>query len=257
MDKDQLEKLYGKYNNKKYIHPDPLEFLYNYEDNADREVVGLVAASLAYGKVTQILKSVALVLEKLSPGPASAIAGTSVLILKKMFAGFKHRFTTGEELAIFLFNIGEILQKYGSINSCFTADFDESKEMLPSILSFIKKLRAGECEGHNSLVPIPNGKCAYKRMNLYLRWMIRKDEVDPGVWSGISPSKLIIPLDTHMHRISLSYKLTERKQADFNTALEITRAFKKFSPGDPVKYDFALTRLGIHVTNKLGVTNDM
>ena len=80
--------------------------------------------------------------------------------------------------------------------------------------------------------------------------MIRKDEVDPGVWSGISASKLIIPLDTHMHRISLSYKLTERKQADFNTALEITRAFKKFSPEDPVKYDFALTRPGIHATNK-------
>jgi len=250
MDKIRLEELYKKYNDKKYIHPDPLEFLYNYEGDIDREVVGLVASSLAYGKVSQILKSVTLVLEKLSPSPASALTGATILMLKKMFANFKHRFTTGEELAIFLFNIGKILRKYGSINSCFMEYFDESKEMLPSILSFIKQLRAGDCECYNSLVPIPSGKCAYKRINLYLRWMIRKDEVDPGVWKGISPSKLIIPLDIHMHRISLSYKLTERKQADFNTALEITRAFKKFSPEDPVKYDFALTRLGIHVTNK-------
>lgn len=250
MDRTKLEELYEKYNDKKYIHPDPLEFLYNYEGNLDREVVGLIASSLAYGKVTQILKSVTSILEKLSPNPASVLAGASGLMLKKTFTSFKHRFTTGEELAIYLFNIGKILRKYGSINSCFIADFDESKEMLPSILSFIKKLRAGECDYYNSLVPIPSGKCAYKRMNLYLRWMIRKDEVDPGVWSGISPSKLIIPLDTHMHRISLSNKLTERKQADFTTALEITRAFKKFSPEDPVKYDFALTRLGIHVTNK-------
>jgi uncharacterized protein (TIGR02757 family) len=250
LDRVKLEELYEKYNDKKYIHPDPLEFLYNYEGNLDREVVGLIASSLAYGKVTQILKSVTLVLGKLSLGPASILAGASGMTLKKTFTSFKHRFTTGEELAIFLFNIGKILRKYGSINSCFMADFDESKEMLPSILSFIKKLRAGECDCYNSLVPIPSGKCAYKRMNLYLRWMIRKDKVDPGVWSGISPSKLIIPLDTHMHRISLSYKLTERKQADFNTALEITRAFKKFSPEDPVKYDFALTRPGIHATNK-------
>ncbi len=250
MYRNSLEKLYEKYNDKKYIHPDPLEFLYNYEGNPDREVVGLIASSLAYGKVTQILKSVTSVLEKLSPNPASVIAGASYLILEKTFASFKHRFTTGEELAIYLFNIGKILRKYGSINSCFIADFDESKEMLPGLLSFIKNLRAGECDCYNSLVPIPSGKCAYKRMNLYLRWMIRKDEVDPGVWSGISPSKLIIPLDTHMHRISLSYKLTERKQADFNTALEITKAFKKFSPGDPVKYDFALTRPGIHAANK-------
>ena len=250
MDRSKLEELYEKYNDKKYIHPDPLEFLYNYESNLDREAVGLIASSLAYGRVTQILKSVTSILEKLSPSPASVLAGASVLILKKMFTGFKHRFTTGEELATFLFNIGKILRKYDSINSCFVADFDESKEMLPSILNFIKKLRAGECDCYNSLVPIPSGKCAYKRINLYLRWMIRKDEVDPGVWSGISPSKLIIPLDTHMHRISLSYKLTERKQADFNTALEITKAFKRFSPGDPVKYDFALTRPGIHITNK-------
>lgn len=250
MDASKLEELYEKYNDKKYIHPDPLEFLYNYESNLDKEVVGLVASSLAYGKVTQILKSVTLVLEKLSPYPASVLEGASIQSLKKVFASFKHRFTTGEELAIFLFNIGKILHKYGSINSCFIAGFDKSKEMLPSILNFIKELRAGECNCYNSLVPIPSGKCAYKRMNLYLRWMIRKDKVDPGVWDNISPSKLIIPLDTHMHRISLSYKLTERKQADFNTALEITKAFKKFSPEDPVKYDFALTRLGIHVTNK-------
>lgn len=250
MDRNRLEKLYAKYNDKKFIHPDPLEFLYNYENDADREVVGLIASSLAYGKVNQILKSVSAVLEKLSPHPVSVLGSSSEQTLKRVFAGFKHRFTTGEELAGFLFNIGKVLRKYGSLNSCFIADYDESEELLPSILSFIKKLRAGKCDCYNSLVPIPSGKCAYKRVNLYLRWMIRKDEVDPGVWRGISPSKLIIPLDTHMHRISLSYKLTGRKQADFNTALEVTKAFKKFSPGDPVKYDFALTRAGIYSANK-------
>jgi uncharacterized protein (TIGR02757 family) len=82
-------------------------------------------------------------------------------------------------------------------------------------------------------------------MNLFLRWMVRRDRVDPGGWDGIPCSNLIIPLDTHMHRISLALNLTKRKQANMNTALAITSCFKKIVPEDPVKYDFALTRLGI------------
>jgi len=83
-------------------------------------------------------------------------------------------------------------------------------------------------------------------LNLYLRWMVRRDNVDPGGWIGVSSSKLIIPLDTHMYRISLKLGFTERKQADIRTAMEITSALKKFDRDDPVKYDFALTRLGMN-----------
>ncbi|MCD6487215.1 MAG: TIGR02757 family protein, partial [Syntrophobacterales bacterium] len=97
----------------------------------------------------------------------------------------------------------------------------------------------------NSLLPSPAKGSACKRLNLFLRWMVRHDDVDPGGWDDISSSKLIIPLDTHMHRICLALGITKRKQADMKTALEITRSFQVMAPHDPVRYDFALTRLGI------------
>ena len=84
-----------------------------------------------------------------------------------------------------------------------------------------------------------------KRLNLFLRWMVRRDEVDPGGWDRVSPSQLMIPLDIHMHRISRKLGFTERKQADIRTVIEVTDAFRKISPEDPAKYDFVLTRFGI------------
>ena len=95
-------------------------------------------------------------------------------------------------------------------------------------------------------MPSHTGGSAFKRLNLFLRWMIRDDRVDPGGWKGITASKLIIPLDTHMHRISLHLGLTERKQADMKTAVEVTESFKNIEKKDPIRYDFSLTRIGIN-----------
>jgi uncharacterized protein (TIGR02757 family) len=97
----------------------------------------------------------------------------------------------------------------------------------------------------NSLVPLPERGSACKRLHLFLRWMVRQDRVDPGGWSDVPAAKLVAPLDIHMHRISCHLGLTRRKQADARAALEVTRAFRQISPNDPVRYDFALSRLGI------------
>lgn len=249
-DKKFLDSLYDKYNDRKYVHPDPLEFLYNYDKPCEREVAGLIAASLAYGQVRQILKSVSFVLDKLGPSPSDFLKSADSNYIHSVFSSFKHRFTTGFELAELLLNIGRVLKKFGSLNECFISGYDKDKEMLPAILNFIKELRMGKCECYNSLVPMPTGKCAYKRINLYLRWMVRKDNVDLGCWDNIAVNKLIVPLDIHMHRVCLGYGFTERKQADMATALQVTEYLKKYDPNDPVKYDFALTRPGIHASNK-------
>ena len=249
LDKEKLEELYEKYNNRESVHPDPLEFIYNYDKTSDREIVGLIAASLAYGKVNQILKSVSLILAFMGPEPSGFLRKATFKSIDSLCSNFKHRFTTGEELAVFLFNIKKILEDYGSIKACFIESYSNEIELLPALLNLIKKLRSGKCDCYNSLVPLPTGKSAYKRLNLYLRWMIRKDNVDPGVWEDVPASILVIPLDTHMHKISLANQLTNRKQADWNAALEITDAFRKLSPEDPVKYDFALTRTGIRGNN--------
>jgi uncharacterized protein (TIGR02757 family) len=249
IEKDWLEDLYDKFNDRKYVHPDPLEFLYEYEDLKDRELVGLIASSLAYGRVLQILKSVGYVLNRLGKNPHEYLINSSKSSLYKEMEGFKHRFTTDKELVSFLLNIKEVIIKYGTIGDCFKKCSKKDDTILPTLLEFIKELRCGEFYEYNSLIPKPDGKCAYKRMNLYLRWMIRKDNVDPGGWDRSFIPKLLIPLDIHMYNISVYHQLTKRKQANMKTALEITASFRKLQPSDPVKYDFALTRENILKNN--------
>ncbi len=249
IDKKTLEELYNRYNDRKHVHPDPLEFLYDYEEIKEREIAGLIAASLAYGQVKQILKSVSKVLSVLGKKPSEYLAGADHERLIKDFKGFKHRFTTAEELAGFLYNTGIVLKKYGSLNECFSRFYKKEKNTVKALTGFASELRLGDCSCYNSLVPMPEGKCAFKRINLFLRWMVRKDNVDPGGWDNVPAAKLIVPVDIHMHRIAIEYGFTNRKQADIKTALEITESFKKYSPEDPVKYDFSLTRAGIHAGN--------
>jgi uncharacterized protein (TIGR02757 family) len=246
IDKNTLEELYNRYNDRQYVHPDPLEFLYDYNSIREREVAGIVASSLAYGQVRQILKSVSSVLGVLGPEPSKYLCKTDKEELEKKFSSFKHRFTTGYELSAFLHGIGHVIKKYGSLNECFNMFFDDGNDMIDAITGFARELRLGDCRNYNSLMPMPGGKCAYKRVNLFLRWMVRKDKVDPGGWENIPSSKLLVPVDIHMHRVALKYGLTDRKQADIKTVIEVTESFKRFSPEDPVKYDFALTRAGIY-----------
>ncbi len=245
--KRELDKLYLSYNDRKFVHPDPLEFLYDYENIEDREIAGLIASVLAYGRVAQILKSVFMVLNRMTSRPSAFLKKASPNLLYDTFKDFKHRFTTGGELSCLLMNIKNTIAEYGSLNNCFLQGLkEEDKTVLSAALNFAKNLNDLAKNRCSSLVPSPIGGSAFKRLNLYLRWMVRRDNVDPGGWIGVSRSKLIIPLDTHMYRISLKLGFTERKQADIRTAMEITSALKKFDRDDPVKYDFALTRLGMN-----------
>ena len=244
--KPQLERLYALYNSRKWVHPDPLEFLYDYGDLKDREVAGLIASSLAYGRVAQILKSVSGVLEKMGPSPFGFLVSSKPSSLRRIFSDFKHRFTTGEDLALMLMGARSVIKRFGSLYECFLSGFnDDDETVLTGLSCLVSELRTNLNGRSNSLLPLPEKGSACKRWNLFLRWMVRKDQVDPGGWDRISPAKLIIPLDIHMHRICLSLKLTGRKNADMRTAIEITSAFRKIEPEDPVRYDFALTRLGI------------
>lgn len=235
-----LENLYKALNRREFVSPDPLQFLYEYEDPSDREIVGLIASSLAYGRVAQILGSVRKILDRME-GPSRFVLDSTPGRLKKAFADFRHRFTTGDEMAAMLIAAGRAIRKHGSLGACFASHAKKSDQSaLPALAGFASELGSG-----TSLVPCPDKKSACKRLNMYLRWMVRMDEVDPGGWKGVSPAKLIVPLDTHMYRISKKLGFTDRKAADCKTAVEITQAFKKFSPDDPVRYDFSITRLGI------------
>ncbi len=242
----RLEDLYRTFNRKEYIHPDPLEFVYRYDEIADMEVAGLIASCLAYGRVKQILRSVSSVLEPLGANPSKTILGMSPSVMKKKFRGFRHRFQTDHELVALLKGIRSVLRSFGSLERCFTQGFEAGdKNVLRALGFFVRKLDPNNETRH--LVPDPSRRSACKRLHLFLRWMVRQDRVDVGIWRTVSADKLLVPLDTHMHRIAIGLGTVRsgRKSADLQTVLEVTEAFKIISPGDPVKYDFALTRLGI------------
>lgn len=246
MDREYLERLYSELNHRGFVHPDPIEFLYEYQEGPDREIVALVASSLAYGRVEQILASVNRALEAMGPSPSAFAADSSPASLARAFSGFKHRFTTGAEMARMLAAVREVLAEHGSLEALFALGVSEGDEtVVPALCSFVKRLRLPGEDGTCSLLPVPERGSACKRLNLFLRWMVRSDEVDPGGWDSVSPSMLVVPLDTHMHRFARLAGFTSRKAADLRTAIEVTRAFARFSPDDPVKYDFSVTRMGI------------
>jgi uncharacterized protein (TIGR02757 family) len=244
--KKKLESIYKEYNLSKLVSPDPLQFLYSYPKPEDREIIALIAAGLAYGRVAQILKSVQKIIDVMGDSPADFIRENSECEFRRCFNGFKHRFTTGEDFALFLAGVKAVLDEFGSLAACFYSYYtDKDENIIPALTAFAGHLTAKYDNGMSYLFPSPLKGSACKRPMLFLRWMVRADDVDPGGWNHISPSKLIIPLDTHMHQFALKAGFTTRKNANLATAIEITEGFKKICPKDPIKYDFAITRFGI------------
>ncbi len=240
-----LEALYSKYNRRRFVHPDPLEFLYNYENPADMEIAGLVASSLAYGRVAQILNSVRRVLDALGPSPAARVTSEPSDNLDEMLSGFKHRFTTGRQLTAMLAGAGRLLAEYGSLEACFAQQFRKSASMPEAQQGFVALVERAAGTPMGFLLPCPSRGSTCKRLNLFLKWMVRRDDVDPGPWTAIPASSLVVPLDTHMFRTGHRLGLLRRKQSDLKAALELTEGFAKLEPEDPAKYDFVLTRFGI------------
>lgn len=178
--------------------------------------------------------------------PFQFLLHSSWASFRKTFSGFTHRFATGEDLAALLAATGRVIRRYGSLQAAFLEGCSEKDEtVLPALTHFAGLVIKASPAAPGHLLPHPDRGSACKRLNLFLRWMVRKDAVDPGGWSQIPMSRLIIPLDAHMHRFGLRMAFTRSNQANMKTALEITKGFKTIVPEDPVRYDFMLTRLGV------------
>ncbi len=239
-----FENIYKKYNSRDYTYSDPISLVYRYKNKLDIEIAALISSSLAYGNVKQILKSLNKIFSVMGNSPRLFIERKSEREISKSFLDFKHRFTSGAELSIFLINLKKALKNHGTIENLFLKNMPENqKDIETSIYSFINAFNFNACAP--TLFPCPEKKSSFKRLNLFLRWMIRKDSVDLGIWNNIDPSKLILPLDTHMLSISQKMGITQRKDSSMKTAREITAFFRTINPSDPVKYDFSLTRIGI------------
>jgi uncharacterized protein (TIGR02757 family) len=211
------------------------------------EIAGFIASALAYGRVGQILLSVRAVLDRMGPSPYSFLLQRSPSEIRKVFHFFKHRFTTGADLSTLLEGLRKLILEYGSLECCFKTGFSGgNRNVLPALSEFVEKVEIAAGRKMPMLLPSPVGGSACKRLNLFLRWMIRRDNVDPGIWREIPASYLVVPLDTHMHKIALAMGLTSLKQANIRCAVEITDNFTSICPEDPVRYDFALTRLAMN-----------
>ena len=242
--KKKLESIYLQYNQREYVDPDPLLFLYDYPEKKNREIAGFVAACLAYGRVEQIMKAVSHVLGKLEPSPIEYLMSRKKKDIENDFKGFQYRFAKDTHLISLLWGIRQVVRRFDSLENCFYEGWSpEDETILPGLVYFSQQIDKKNRAGH--LLADPQKKSACKRSLLYLRWMVRIDTVDPGGWDKIKPCQLIVPLDTHMHKIGRMLGFTRRKSSDMKTALEITRGFKKLEKEDPVKYDFCLTRFGI------------
>ncbi|HPG00098.1 MAG TPA: TIGR02757 family protein [Kiritimatiellia bacterium] len=238
-----LDRLYDRYNRPEYVSPDPLEILFRYRRDDDREVVGLLAALLAYGGVKQIIAGATNAVGRMGGGPAEFVRRATERELVEAFRGFRHRWSTGRDVVALLLGVRHAIETCGSLEASFCAGLRSQDEtVLPALTTWVALLRGGGGRTNRDLLSCPGKGSACKRLNLFLRWMVRKDDVDPGLWRRVPVSKLVIPLDLHMFRVCSWLGFTQRRSADLRTAVEITNAFRKIRPDDPVRYDFALTR---------------
>lgn len=246
--KDKLENLYEHYRYR-YSSKDPVWILHRFSDARDIEIIGLITAAYSYGQVDLINKFTDKLLRAIGGKPYEFTINFTKRKDKKYLKGLNYRFNSEGDLLLLFNAINKAIIKYDSLKNLFLSAYDNSSESTIDALSnFITVLNSYSKNGHgyfNYLLPNPNNKSTCKRMNLYLRWMVRKDEIDTGIWSGVSTSKLIMPVDVHVARVSRKLRLVKRKSVDLKFALELTRNLKKFDNDDPVKYDFSLCHIGI------------
>jgi uncharacterized protein (TIGR02757 family) len=248
-----LERLYERYNRRELISPDPLQFLYRYSDPGDIEITGFLASALAYGRVEQIEKSLDNLLGRMGDSPSEFVKNFDKYKRSKL-KDFKHRFTTGNDISDLLMLFRKILRRCGSIEQYFIRGYNPGdKNTIPALSKFCNSLLDIHVAGHKGqdsyglkyLLVSPEDGSACKRLNLFLRWMVRNDDVDTGLWKSIDKAKLIVPVDVHIGRLCKVLGLYSRKTVSLSAAVEITESFAEIEPDDPVKYDFALSRIGI------------
>jgi len=248
-----LERVYERHSHRRLIAPDPLQFVYRYQRAADREMAGFLAAMLAYGRVRQIEAACERLFAAMGSQPAEFVRNLGPAE-RRALAGFRHRFTSGRDLADLMALLRRALREAGSIEALFKMGYDGGDgTIIPALERFCETLLQWHTSmasgpagpGFKHLLGSPRRRSACKRLHLFLRWMVRRDDVDPGVWAGIAPAKLIVPVDVHMARLCGLLGLHDGAAASGRTALAITRRFAEIEPADPVKYDFALSRVGI------------
>jgi len=229
------------------IAPDPLQLVLRYTNPPDQEVAGLLAAAFAYGRADIVVANAGRVLDRMLPSPYEYLVKFDRAEAKRRFAGFAHRFHKTPELIDLLARIAAAIRAHGTLGELFRICYDDDdRDIGPSLTRFVEALIGSRrTKALDYLLTSPANGSACKRMNLFLRWMVRRTEPDLGIWDFVDPAKLVMPVDTHVHRIATFLGLNGRKTSDWKAARKLTDRLAKFDRADPVRYDFAICRLGI------------
>jgi uncharacterized protein (TIGR02757 family) len=253
---ERLDELYRSFDHVTSA-TDPVHIVRRFKSPADREVVGFCAASLAFGRVASVLQSIESLLAVMGPAPADFVRGFDPARERSRLRPLVHRWISGRDLLALLIVLQRMLLEAGSIERFFIqGDDQQSPDLGPALDSFSTRalrtdLRAAygrripQQRGVSYFFPRPSAGSACKRLNLFLRWMVRRDAIDLGVWSKVSPARLIVPLDTHVIRLGRCLKLTRYTSPGWKMAVDITNALRAFDAADPVRFDFALCHVGM------------
>ena len=253
--KAALDRLYRAFNDQDSA-ADPIQIVRRFEAAEDREVAGFLASALAFGRVGSVLQSVDRVLAVTGPRPAAYVRVFDPRRQGRDLAPIVHRWTRGIDLSALLWILRQMLEQSGSVESFFLEGHEQMAEDVgPGLDSFSTRAlalnlaavygRSRKGVGVGYFFPRPSNGSACKRLNLFLRWMVRRDALDLGVWTRVSPSQLIVPLDTHVIRVGRCLRLTRYVSPGWAMARDITASLRQLDPDDPVRYDFALCHMGM------------
>src|SRR3954468_11977136 len=253
--KATLDQLYADFN-----YPDsatdPIQIVRRFSRDDDREVVGFIAASLAFGRVTSVLQSIERVLAILGPRPAAYVRAFDPRRARAALAPVVHRWIRGPDLVALVWLMKQMIDRAGSIEGFLAEWYDPASEDIESALdSFSARALGVDLKAAYGRVPKRPGVCYFfprpsagsgcKRLNLFLRWMVRHDALDLGVWTRVPPSKLVVPLDTHVIRVGRCLQLTRLQSPGWKMASDITTSLARIDRDDPTRYDYSLCHLGM------------
>lgn len=254
--REPLDRLYRTFDHRESA-TDPVHIVRRFTSNEDREIVGFCAAALAFGRVASVLQSIEALLTAMGPHPARFVRQFSPERDRSTIDPIVHRWIRGADLVALVLILQRMLKESGSVEAFFLeGDDPSSPDVAPGLESFSRRAletdlqpaygrRVSKRMGVGYFFPRPSAGSACKRLNLFLRWMVRRDAIDLGVWTGVSPSRLIVPLDTHVIRLGRCLQLTRRVSPGWRMASDVTSALRTVDTLDPVRFDFSLCHVGM------------
>lgn len=240
-----LDEILSTFNRKEFLSSDPIEFAHRYTHQEDQELIALVSALFSYGNIKSIKASLETIVEPLGEHPKSSLLSLSETQIRKLWENAYYRFYSTSDIQDLFIGLRRILLDHPNLESAFTSNkASTSIEAIDTFRNLFLKLMKRRSAGLKFMFSDPKVGVA-KRWHMFLRWMVRKDEIDLGLWTSLQTQNLLVPLDTHVFKMGRKLGLTQFRNPQLKASLEMTENLKKFDPVDPVKYDFALCRMGV------------